>query len=215
MADMTPPGQQPGTADPGSGAVPPPAPPQPPQPVVPSAPAGWYPDSSPGVLRYWDGTAWTDHRAPGEQPPAPGWSVPDGAVVYPAQAGEFAANGTFVLAGRRVCTPWERLGAYLLDSVLALCTLGIGWLIWACFTAPNGQTPAKKLLDQRVYRLADGRPADFGWMLGMRGIVGGLVFGLSFYVLAGFVLIFMPLWDNKNQTFVDKVSSTVVLKDPA
>jgi len=25
--------------------------------------AGWYP-SEPGMLRYWDGTAWTDHYAP-------------------------------------------------------------------------------------------------------------------------------------------------------
>jgi hypothetical protein len=24
-----------------------------------SAPAGWYPDSDPRLLRYWDGTAWT------------------------------------------------------------------------------------------------------------------------------------------------------------
>jgi hypothetical protein len=26
-----------------------------------SVPAGWYPDSQPGVMRYWDGSAWTDH----------------------------------------------------------------------------------------------------------------------------------------------------------
>ena len=28
-------------------------------------PAGWYPDASfPGSLRYWDGSAWTEHRRP-------------------------------------------------------------------------------------------------------------------------------------------------------
>lgn len=30
-----------------------------------SAPADWYPDTQrPGQLRYWDGHAWTEHRAP-------------------------------------------------------------------------------------------------------------------------------------------------------
>lgn len=32
----------------------------------PQAPAGWYPDPEvPGQRRYWDGTRWTDHTAPG------------------------------------------------------------------------------------------------------------------------------------------------------
>jgi hypothetical protein len=33
-------------------------------------PPGWYPDpDTPGQQRYWDGQAWTDHRAPGSVPP--------------------------------------------------------------------------------------------------------------------------------------------------
>lgn len=37
------------------------APPVPPPPAGP--PAGWYPDASgqPGLQRYWDGSAWTEH----------------------------------------------------------------------------------------------------------------------------------------------------------
>ncbi len=32
-------------------------------PPPPVTPANWYPDpSAPGLLRYWDGTRWTDHR---------------------------------------------------------------------------------------------------------------------------------------------------------
>lgn len=34
-------------------------------------PAGWYP-SARGTLRYWDGTAWTDHYAPTPAGPGPG-----------------------------------------------------------------------------------------------------------------------------------------------
>jgi TM2 domain/Protein of unknown function (DUF2510)/GYF domain 2 len=33
---------------------------------APTTPAGWYPDpSQPGQQRYWDGTTWTTHSAPG------------------------------------------------------------------------------------------------------------------------------------------------------
>lgn len=38
-------------------ATPPPPPPS-------AVPAGWYPDPSAGVQRYWDGAAWTEHTAP-------------------------------------------------------------------------------------------------------------------------------------------------------
>ncbi len=37
-----------------------------PAPAAPATPAGWYPEqgSHSPMLRYWDGTAWTEHRAP-------------------------------------------------------------------------------------------------------------------------------------------------------
>lgn len=199
----------------------------------PTAPAGWYPDAAAGGLRYWDGVAWTHGQAPASQPtipPAPMYPAPGQAVqqvpygmapmqaapqygAYGAPVVTIAPDGTPVFVGRRVCTPWERFGAYLLDSVLMLCTLYIGWIIWACFTAGEGQTPAKKLLGQRVHTTSNGQPATFATMFFMRGLLGGLIFGASFYILVGFVLMFMPFWDSKNQTVVDKISSTLVLKD--
>ena len=41
-------------------------------------------------------------------------------------------------------SPWARLGAYLLEQLLFLVTLGIGWIIWALTLGGKGQTPAKK-----------------------------------------------------------------------
>ena len=39
-------------------------------------PAGWYPDpENPGQQRYWDGTAWAEHFAPGDTPAAPAAAV--------------------------------------------------------------------------------------------------------------------------------------------
>ncbi|MDT5073529.1 MAG: hypothetical protein QOH82_2849 [Mycobacterium sp.] len=40
--------------------------------TTPPTPADWYPDpEDPTGLRYWDGTGWTEHRAPAVAPPAP------------------------------------------------------------------------------------------------------------------------------------------------
>jgi hypothetical protein len=47
------------------GAAPPPPPPPPPP---PSVPAGWYPDADNAtLLRYWDGSTWTENTAPKPQ----------------------------------------------------------------------------------------------------------------------------------------------------
>lgn len=44
----------------------------------------------------------------------------------------------------------QRIGSYLLESLLQSVTLFIGWAIWSMFTWKDGQTPAKKLLRLRV-----------------------------------------------------------------
>lgn len=53
-----------------------------PMPVQPASPPAWLPDpQSPGILRYWDGHQWTDHRAAAPTPqPIP--TPQPTAVVY-------------------------------------------------------------------------------------------------------------------------------------
>ena len=43
--------------------------PPPPLPTATLPPAGWYAEGA--NQRWWDGTQWTEHRAPGAQPVAP------------------------------------------------------------------------------------------------------------------------------------------------
>ena len=44
----------------------------------------------------------------------------------------------------RYATFQHRLGAYALDFALAICTCGIGWLIWSIVVWGQGQTPGKQ-----------------------------------------------------------------------
>ena len=58
----------------------------------------------------------------------------------------------------------HRLGAIALDSVLAVLTLGIGWVIWSMIIWGEGQTPAKKILKLRTLNQTNGRSASWGHM---------------------------------------------------
>jgi len=107
-----------------------------------------------------------------------------------------------------------RLLAYLLEGVLVVVTLFIGWLIWAAITAGNGQTPAKKILGQRVVRADGSGPVGLGTMLFMRGLIAGFVASIAITFTLG-ILVFMPFWDRRNQNIWDKVSGTLVVNDPA
>jgi hypothetical protein len=97
---------------------------------TPSAtPAGWYGDpSSPGMVRYYDGRAWTPHVAPAAQPPAPRpgaeptdavhWLLPTGRTWQSIAAGYVALVAVVV---------W----------VLGPIALGLG--VWALTASRNGE----------------------------------------------------------------------------
>lgn len=178
--------------------------------------AGWHPDPFGRYpQRYHDGSAWTEHVSS-----AAGTTMTDPAGATPATAG----HGTLLAAppgsagslpqGVTYASPWVRLGSYVLESVLMVITLGIGWLIWALTTAGDGQTPAKRLLNLRVIRDSDHRPAGLGLMFWMRGILAGLVVGFVWIFTLGIIFL-MPFWDRRNQNMWDKISSTYVVLDPA
>lgn len=54
--------------------------------TTPPTPAGWYPDpDGTGGQRYWDGTAWTEHQAPTQQPPAPAPPAEEPTSSWPSE----------------------------------------------------------------------------------------------------------------------------------
>ncbi|MCY3882505.1 MAG: RDD family protein [Chloroflexi bacterium] len=116
----------------------------------------------------------------------------------------------------------RRLLGNMLDGVLLVFTLGIGWLVWYLIVATRGQSPAKQLLGMRVIT-DEGEPAGLFRMLIRRelllvvplwllaestGPVGaGIVLG-AFVISAAWCI-----WDSQRQCLWDKLASTVVVLD--
>ena len=78
-----------------------------------------------------------------------------------------------------------------------ICTLYIGWLIWAFLVFPQGQTPAKQLLHMRVIYIPEARAARW-WRMFFREFIAKGIIGL----LASVTLLipyFWLLWDRNRQ----------------
>jgi uncharacterized RDD family membrane protein YckC len=99
-------------------------------------------------------------------------------------------------------------GAAGLAVVFYLLALAVG-LAGALYVSykegTTGQSPGKKVLNIRVVREADGQVLGFGM-----AFVRKLAYFLN--SIACYIGWLWPLWDDKSQTFADKVCSTVVLK---
>lgn len=78
----------------------------------------------------------------------------------------------------------HRFGQLILEIVLVIVTLGIGYLIWFLIVLGQGQTPGKQILKLRVYDATTGKPAKWGHMfIRELGIYMALAFGLYALVI--------------------------------
>jgi uncharacterized RDD family membrane protein YckC len=85
--------------------------------------------------------------------------------------------------------------------------LAIASVFFICYReGATGQTPGKRIAGIRLLREYDGATLGFGLAFGRR-----LLHILD--NLACFLGWLWPLWDAKKQTFADKVTRTVVIKD--
>src|ERR1017187_5444754 len=95
--------------------------------------------------------------------------------------------------GVALCSPGKRLGGYLLEGLLVVVTLVIGWFVWSLIAWGKGQTPAKQLLGMRVLKLTTGSAATWGTMF-LREIIGKAVGSIvNAFTLS--IFTFMILWD--------------------
>jgi uncharacterized RDD family membrane protein YckC len=91
--------------------------------------------------------------------------------------------------------------------ILVGALLSIIGFFYLCYReGSTGQTPGKKIAGIRLLREADGSNLGFGFAFGRRLLHA--IDGFACYL--GYL---WPLWDDKNQTFTDKIVHTVVIKD--
>lgn len=107
-------------------------------------------------------------------------------------------------------SPWLRLGAGLLDVVIAVVTLGIGWAIWDLVLWRIGQSPAKQILGMRIVDARTELPINwsrsFVRNFVLYGILGLIPFLGWIYCIVGAFFVFgsdrQALWDRIARTRV-------------
>jgi len=127
-----------------------------------------------------------------------------GAAVQPSPA---SAAGAAELA-----SIGRRLGALVLDGVLGVFTLYIGWIIWSLIVYGRGQTPGKQLVGIYAARVDDPeRRLSWGSMFLREFVIKTLLFAylLTLATLGiAYILDYLwALWDKSGhtQTLHDKV----------
>ncbi|MGY5124749.1 RDD family protein [Streptomyces nigrescens] len=173
--------------------------------------------------------------------PMPGMGMPTGYASWGARAGALLLDGLiigalpiilYIIGGIMAassassatpdttsCPPGDvqcisdayNTAAESATPVGAIIVMALAWLIMLGGTfflmakeGSTGQTPGKKALGVKVVRESTGQPLGFG-MTFVRYLcryLNGLLCGIGWL---------WPLWDEKNQTFADKMVSTVVV----
>jgi uncharacterized RDD family membrane protein YckC len=147
----------------------------------------------------------TISQQPGAAPVAP----PPPAAP-PQQQPQYAQHvGPVSVAKAPDASVGKRVGAYFLDGLLMIVTLGIGWIVWSLVVWSKGQSPAKSLLGMQCIREDTGQPATWGTMF-VREIVGKWLLGAVTFSITTLVSIFMILGESRQGVW-DKVAKTVVV----
>ncbi|HTJ71848.1 MAG TPA: RDD family protein [Actinospica sp.] len=170
-------------------------------------------------------------QPPQDQPPGYGYPPPPGYQQY----GGAPYGETGMPSGMPPFATWgQRAGAWLIDNLPAV--IGgwitdaayynwgtgprvIGWviavagLVWAVYNAylagKTGQSTGKRMSGIRLARYADGQPVGAGYGI-LRLFMNAVFWAIC--VIPGILNYLWPLWDQKSQTWSDKIASSVVVR---
>ncbi len=132
-------------------------------------------------------------------------SVPPGMFFDPA-SGLTLPNGT------QLASVGRRIGAYFLSILLAIVTLGIGYVIWGLVVWGRGTSPALSVLKMKVWRPVENKKASWG-IMALRDIIGRIVDGIL-SIITGLISLIMFVTGKEHKSLHDLVAGTVVLYDP-
>lgn len=183
-------------ATPGYGAQPPPAPPT-------------YTAPQYGAPAY-GSQPW---GAPAYGAPPPG--APPGAYGVPAYPGGAYGMAPPTAYPPNLSTAGKRFGAFLLEIVLAIVTIGIGWIIWDLIVWKDGKSPAKQLLHMQVVNAKTGQPLTWGQCFLRNfvcyGLIGAIPILGALYRIVGACFVFnddrRALWDRMVDSYVVDIPS--------
>lgn len=107
-----------------------------------------------------------------------------------------------------------RLGAHLLEALLVIVTLVIGWVVWSLIVWGKGTTPAHQILKQAVVDSKTGKTFSWGRMFLREFVIKGLLTGILSAVTFGIYYLVDSLFIIKegNQTIHDKICSSLVVQ---
>ena len=180
-------------------------------------------------LRWWDGQTWSDFVAddgvsaidpvtgPPVTAPIPLAYATAAPVHYQYQpyAPVAVVGNERVAAGIPLTNPWARLGSSLIDLVLIIVTLIIGWLIWTLIVWSKGQTPGKQICGQRVVMKRTGQAATWGEMALRDFVIRGLAIGIIGQLTCGIfsIVATLMIFSTYHETMWDKWAGTLVVDD--
>ena len=108
-------------------------------------------------------------------------------------------------------------GSYILEGLLFVVTLVIGWYIWMIFTSKTGQTPAKRILNIYVINVETGRNIGRGDAWIREVLIKQLAFGVLSSITSGLSSLADGIWvfvDKDRQALHDKLLKQVVVYAP-
>ena len=111
--------------------------------------------------------------------------------------------------------PSRRLAGFLLDLLLFVVTLGIGWIVWSVFEARQSRTPGMRLTRELVVDVRSGRVVSGGRMavrqllgIPLALLLGAVTCGVG-CLFAGWLIVSpsrQGLWDRVARTTVREVA---------
>jgi uncharacterized RDD family membrane protein YckC len=145
--------------------------------------------------------------------PAPGYGMPGMAAPVPAGLYYDQLSGLVLPNGTQLASTGRRIGSYFLAIVLAIVTLGIGYLIWGAISWSKGQTPTQQLLGLQTWKPQTSANATWGQQF-LRE-VSRLLYAIPFIGLIVVIVSFVMFLSSKErQSIHDQIGGTIVLHDP-
>ena len=171
-------------------------------------------------------------QGPQDQPP-PGYGYPPPPPGYESYGSSPYGEGH--VPGMPPYASWgQRAGAWLIDNLVAVIGLslldasfydwgrgvrvlfwiiaiaGVVWSVYNAYLAgQTGQSTGKRRLGIRLGRYVDGQV--IGWPFGVLRLFMNAVFWAICFI-PGVLNYLWPLWDQKSQTWSDKIASSVVVR---